>query len=191
MQWLIGLCLGIALSACCGFRIFVPMLLAGIAVKLDWIHVNAGFQWLGSWPALLVLGTATILEIAAYYIPWLDHALDAIAAPIAFAAGTLLTTSFITIDEPLLKWGFGIIAGGGTAGLIHAGMGLLRLGSTATTGGLANPVVSTSENVASIGFSLFSIFLPIFAGLLTLILLFFFIRLIIRKKPSWRKLLWG
>ncbi|MBD0296194.1 MAG: DUF4126 domain-containing protein [Flavisolibacter sp.] len=191
MQWLSGLCLGIALSSCCGFRIFVPMLLAGIAVKLDWIHANAGFQWLGSWPALLVLGIATIIEIAAYYIPWLDHALDAIAAPVAFAAGTLLTTSFITIDAPLLKWGLGIIAGGGTAGLIHTGMGLLRLGSTATTGGIANPVVSTGENVASIGFSLFSIFLPLIAGLLTLIFLFFFIRFIIRKKPSWKKLLWG
>ncbi|MBD0289078.1 MAG: DUF4126 domain-containing protein [Flavisolibacter sp.] len=148
-------------------------------------------QWLGSWPALLVLGTATIVEVAAYYIPWLDHALDAIAAPMAFAAGTLLTTSFITIDAPLLKWGLGIIAGGGTAGLIHAGMGLLRLGSTATTGGIANPVVSTGENVASIGFSLFSIFLPLIAGLLTIIFLFFFIRFIIRKRPSWKKLLWG
>ena len=112
---------------------------------------GSSFDWLNGWTTFYILASASIAEIIAYYIPWLDNILDHIALPVAVAAGTLLSASFISADwSPALKWGLGLLAGGGTAGIIHAGMGLLRLGSTATTGGLGNPVVTTAENGASI-----------------------------------------
>ncbi|MFC5408796.1 DUF4126 domain-containing protein [Larkinella bovis] len=182
MEWLMSLCLGIALSACCGFRIFVPMLVACLALKLGWISVGPGFEWLSSWTAFFVLATATLLEIGAYYIPWLDNAFDTVATPIAFVAGTILTTSFVEIDIPMLKWGLGLIAGGGTAGLIQAGTSLLRIGSTATTGGLGNPVVASAENIASFGLSLLAVLLPVLAAFLIFVILVFFIRLMLSRK---------
>lgn len=182
MDWIISLCLGIALSACCGFRIFVPMLVASLAVKLGWIAVTPGFEWLGTWPALLLLASATTVEIGAYYIPWLDNALDTVAMPIAFVAGTILTTSFVEIDLPILKWGLGIIAGGGTAGLIQTGTSLLRVGSTATTGGLGNPVVASAENIASFGFSFLAVLLPLLAAFLVLAIAVFLVRMIVNRK---------
>ncbi|MFD1140202.1 DUF4126 domain-containing protein [Larkinella insperata] len=187
MEWIISLCLGIALSACCGFRIFVPMLVASLAVKLGWISVTPGFEWMGTWPALLVLASATTLEIGAYYIPWLDNALDTVATPIAFVAGTILTTSFVEVDLPVLKWGLGIIAGGGTAGLIQTGTSLLRVGSTATTGGLGNPVVSSAENIASFGFSFLAILFPLLAAFLVLMIGLFLIRLMVTRKRQPRQ----
>ena len=103
--------------------------------------------------------------------------LDHIAMPVAVAAGTLLSASFISAEwEPALKWGLALLAGGGTAGIIHSGMGLLRLGSTATTGGLGNPVVTTAENGASIGFSVMALLLPVLAIIAVLVLLFFILR---------------
>ena len=184
MEWLVSLCLGIALSACCGFRIFVPLLVASLSVKLGWIAVTPGFEWLSSWTAVFVLASATIVEISAYYIPWLDNALDTVATPVAFVAGTILTTSVVEVDLPILKWGLGIIAGGGTASLIQTGTSLLRVGSTATTGGLGNPVIASAENIASFGFSFMAVLLPLLAAFLVLLVVVFFIRLMLtRKRP--------
>ncbi|WP_234733800.1 DUF4126 domain-containing protein [Tellurirhabdus bombi] len=178
MEWIFGLCLGVGLSACCGFRVFVPLLVASLATKFGWVAMTPGFEWMGTWTAFFVLATATLLEVGAYYIPWLDNALDTIAMPLAFAAGTLLTTSFVDVDIPLLKWGLGIIAGGGTASLIQTGTSMLRLGSTATTGGLGNPVVASTENVLSFGLSFLAILLPVLTVILVIGLLIFIGRLI-------------
>ncbi|GAB3336764.1 DUF4126 domain-containing protein [Larkinella ripae] len=188
MEWIISLCLGIALSACCGFRIFVPMLVACLALKMGWVSVTPGFEWMSSWTALFVLATATIVEIGAYYIPWLDNAFDTIATPVAFVAGTILTTSFVDVDLPMLKWGLGLIAGGGTASLIQAGTTLMRIGSTATTGGLGNPVVASAENIASFGLSLLAVLLPLIAAFLVLLIIGFFIRLMVTRKRQPRPL---
>lgn len=160
-DWIVSACLGVGLAACCGFRVFVPMLVAGLATKLHIIGTMSGFEWISSWPALMLLGVATIVELGAYYVPWLDNALDTIAGPAAIVAGTVLSTSFLQIDSPVIDWGMGLMLGGGSAGLIQAGTSLLRLGSTATTGGLGNPVVSTAENAASFGFSILAVLLPL------------------------------
>ena len=163
MELFLSIALGIGLSASTGFRIFVPALLANIACMNGWITPSENFAWLATWPAFFALSSATVVEIGAYYIPFVDNLLDTIAAPLSVVAGTLLTTSFVEIDEPILKWGLGLILGGGTAGLVQAGTSLLRLGSSKFTAGLGNPVVSTAENVASFGFSALAIFLPIVA----------------------------
>lgn len=163
MELFLSIALGIGLSASTGFRIFVPALLANIACMNGWITPSENFAWLATWPAFFALLSATVIEIGAYYIPFVDNLLDTIAAPLSVVAGTLLTTSFVEIDEPILKWGLGLIVGGGTAGLVQAGTSLLRLGSSKFTAGLGNPVVSTAENVASFGFSALAIFLPLVA----------------------------
>lgn len=180
MSLFISICIGIGLAASSGFRIFIPLLAANIAALTGFHQFGNGFEWLNGWTAFYILLTASIAEIAAYYIPWLDNVLDHIAMPVAVAAGTLLSASFISAEwEPALKWGLALLAGGGTAGIIHSGMGLLRLSSIATTGGLGNPVVTTAENGASIGFSVMALLLPVLAIIAVLVLLFFILR---RKK---------
>jgi Domain of unknown function (DUF4126) len=171
MEFFISICLGVGLAACSGFRVFTPLLAANLAVMNGVINVSPGFEWLGTWTAFAVLASATIAEMAAYYVPWLDNVLDTIATPAAVAAGTLLTTSFVQIDNPVLHWGLGIIMGGSTAGFIQAGTTLARLASTKLSGGLANPVVSTVENVTSIGLSLLTFWLPVIAFALVILFL--------------------
>ena len=184
-DWIISACLGVGLAACCGFRVFVPMLIASIAIKLNIISSLDGFEWLSTTPALVLLGVATLIELGAYYIPWLDNVLDTLATPAAIVAGTLLSTSFLKIESPILDWGLGLMLGGGSAGLIQAGTSLLRLGSTTTTGGLGNPVVATTENVASFGFSILTVLLPLFAFVLIVLVLLFVASQLARRGRVW------
>lgn len=160
---LIAICIGIGLAASCGFRVFVPFLVASICAKAGWVEVADGFEWLETWPAVIAFSLATVLEVCAYYFPWLDNLLDTIATPLAVVAGSLSAAAFITDMNPLLQWSVAIIAGGGSAGVVQAGTVGLRATSTATTGGIANPVVSTGETAASFALSLLAMFLPILA----------------------------
>lgn len=184
MELFLSLCLGIGLSASCGFRVFLPMFVTNIAAMNGWITPGEQFAWLATWPAFFALGSATLLEIGGYYIPFIDNLLDTIATPAAVVAGTLLTTSFIEIDSPVLHWGLGLILGGGTAGLIQAGTGILRLLSSKTTAGIGNPVVSTAENVASLGLSGMAVFLPVVALVLVVLLVLWFLKRLLKMKKS-------
>jgi hypothetical protein len=163
VETLFSVLIGIGLSAACGFRVFIPLLVAGIGVHAGHLHPSADFIWLGSWPALIALGTATLLEVAAYYIPWFDNALDVVSTPAAVLAGTVVAGSFIVDMSPWARWSLAAIAGGGAAAAVQTGTMSVRALSLATTGGLANPVVSTAEWMAAAVTSLVAILAPILA----------------------------
>lgn len=168
---LLSVAMGLGLAAACGFRVFVPLLVAALAARFGGLPLASGFAWLGSTPALVALGTATTLEVGAYYIPWLDHALDLIAAPAAVAAGMLASAAVVTDLPPILKWAVTIIGGGSAAGLIQGASMLLRLKSTALTGGLGNAAVSTVELIGAGTTALLAIVLPLVCLALVILLI--------------------
>lgn len=182
MEQILSILIGIGLSATCGFRIFVPLLGMSIAYHAGALDFAPGFAWIGSWPATIAFGIAMVLEIAAYYIPWLDNLLDTIATPAAIVAGTIATASMVGDVTPFFRWSLAIIAGGGIAGLIQGSTVTIRGVSTASTGGLANPAVSTSELVASIIGTILSIIAPYIAIVLIVILISLIIRRLSRKR---------
>ena len=158
---IIAIAIGIGLSASCGFRVFIPMLVAGIAAKIGILPLNQGFQWLSEWPALIAFGTASAVEILAYYLPFIDNLLDTITTPLAIGAGTLLLTSVLPIDNDFLKWITGLIFGGGTAAVVQGGTAMTRLASSEFTAGIGNPVIAIGEHAAAFGTSVLSLFIPI------------------------------
>lgn len=162
-QLLFGIASGIGLSAACGFRVFVPLLVASIAHKMGWLPLAENLEWLSSWPAIIAFATASVAEIAAYYIPYIDNLLDTISTPSAMIAGTLVSASTIVSIDPTWQWILALLVGGGSAGIIQAGTGLTRLTSLKLTGGLGNPVVATGENIASIGGSIMAVVTPLLA----------------------------
>ena len=168
-ELIVAVAIGIGLSAACGFRVFVPMLAASIAAKFGVFPLNEGFQWLAGWPALISFGTATIVEIMAYYIPFVDNLLDTITTPLAVGAGTLLLTSVLPIDNDLLKWITGFIFGGGSAATIQGGTALTRLASSKLTAGIGNPVVATGEHAAAIGTSVLSLVIPLIIAAIVIV----------------------
>lgn len=185
LDYLVAGGLGLALAACSGFRIFVPLLAANLAYLTGFMTPSSGFEWLGTWPAFGVLATATLAEMLAYYVPVIDNFLDTITTPASFIAGTLLMTSTLPNLDPMVRWGLGVLVGGGTAGMVQSGTALLRAGSTATTAGFGNPILATLENFLAVVGSILGLFLPlIMAGLVLLLLLYLggrFWRLIFRR----------
>ena len=176
-QVLLGAALGLGLAAAVGFRVFVPFLLVAIAAKSGQVHLAGGFEWLGTDIALVMFGIAALLEVAAYFIPFFDHLLDTVAGPAAVIAGAVLMASTLVDMAPWLRWTVAIVAGGGTAGLLHGATSSLRLGSTATTGGLGNPAFATMETGASTALTILAMLVPLVALALVIFLLVRTVRL--------------
>jgi hypothetical protein len=188
METVLCIALGIGLSAACGFRVFVPLLIISIANYSGHISLSPGFEWIGTLPALIAFGTATVLEILAYYIPWLDQLLDTIATPAAVVAGVIASASVFTEVSPLFRWVLALIGGGGIAGLVQGATALTRLKSTAFTGGLGNPIVSSAELFGSVGTSVLALLAPVICVIAVLCgLVFVFIkarRILFGKKKA-------
>ena len=184
-ETIISIFLGIGLSASVGFRVFLPLFALSLASYFDVWQLNDSWQWIGSTTALITLGVATVIEILAYFIPYIDNLLDTISVPLATLAGTAVMLSTVTDLSPVITWALAIIAGGGTAAAISGTSSTTRLASTATTGGLANLLVATIETGTSIVMSVISIFLPVVA--FVFVLLIFFVIFKLYKKFTSRK----
>ena len=179
-------CLGIALSAACGFRVFLPMLIGSIACRFGFWEASAEWEWVSSWPAIALFAIATVVEIAAYYVPWLDNLLDSISAPCSLIAGLFIAAACFADWNPWLQWSLAAIAGGGSATVISLGLSGIRLGSTILTGGLANPLLATFEWIMATLLALMAVVLPVLAAIIAIILVVLMIRFAVRASARFR-----
>lgn len=183
-ETILSIFLGVGLSASVGFRVFVPLFALSLASYFNVWELNESWEWIGSLTAVITLGVATLVEIFAYYIPYVDNLLDSIAIPLAAIAGTAVMVSTVADLSPVITWALAIIAGGGTAAAVAGSSGATRLVSTTTTGGIANPVVSTVETGTSVVMSVLSIFIPVIAFIAVLIIFYLIYRLYKKIRPS-------
>ncbi len=181
-QWqvLLSVALGIGLAAAVGFRVFLPLLVTSIAAHFGHLPLSDSFAWLGTLPAVVMLGVAATAEVLAYYIPGVDNLLDTLATPAAMVAGTVVAAAVMTDLPPIVKWTTAIIAGGGAASLTQGATALLRAKSTAMTGGLGNSVVATGELGGALGISLLALFAPIVALLFVIVFCWIVVKLVRR-----------
>ena len=160
VQILLSLSLGLGLAAACGFRVFIPPLMMGVGSRLDLYKLEGSFVWVDDTWAIAIFAVATLLEIGGYFIPWIDNLLDAVATPAAIIGGIFVTSASLEGElDPSAQWTLSVIAGGSVSGVIQVGTVATRAISTGTTGGLANPIISLLEAVASILCILISLFL--------------------------------
>lgn len=181
METISAIALGIGLSASAGFRVFIPLLVAGLASHFGILSLGESFAWMGSIPALITFGVASVVEVLAYYIPFVDNLLDSIATPLSICAGTLLMTSVFPAEDEWMKWVIGLVVGGGAAATIQSGSAITRLMSSKFTAGTGNPVVSTREGIAATGFSILSLVAPILVAILLVVLIVVFLRFLHRS----------
>src|SRR5687767_7240727 len=159
---------GLALAAAAGFRAFVPLLAAGLAIHFGHVEAARGFDWLGEPVVLVALAVATLAEIAAYYVPGVDHALDLVGAPVAVAAGIVAAAGVMVGVPEWLRWLTAIGAGGAVATAGHAINAVGRAKTGAVSGGIGNPAYSTAELAGSMLMSALAIVLPVVALLVLL-----------------------
>jgi Domain of unknown function (DUF4126) len=168
LNTILELLLAISLSAAAGFRVFVPLLVLSAAAVLGHVDLPARFDWIENPQALTLFAVAALLEVIGYSIPWFDHLLDMLATPAAIVAGTIVAASLSPEMDPLAQWTIALATGGAAAGLTKTLMNLLRGGSTAATGGLANPIFALAELAIATGLSVLAIAAPVISGAIVL-----------------------
>ena len=171
--------MGIGLAAVTGLRAFLPMLVVALGGKLGWLPLAERFEWLATWPAVVVFGVAVVVELLADKVPIVDHVLDTVQVWVKPIVGAILATAVLTDLAPLEATVLGIIAGGSTAGLIHIAKAKVRLLSSVATFGIANPIISLIEDVAAFIGALMAITVPFLLAavlLVSTVMLVVFIR---------------
>jgi len=182
VELLLGISAGLALSTAAGLRVFVPLLITSAAARLGFLTLTPGMSWLGSDAALIAFATAAAVEIAAYYVPWLDHLVDMVAGPAAVTAGIIEMAAVTPELPPLVRWTIAVLAGGGVAGLAQLGTTLLRLKSSSLTAGLGNPVVATTELIGAVALAVLALLAPILAAVSVVALIFWYARRALRGR---------
>jgi hypothetical protein len=161
-EFLPALALAIALAASAGLRAWLPLLLASGLARLGVLDLGPSFQFLTSNKALFLFAVATAIELVGDKIPAVDHALDLVGTPLRPAAGALLAASVLgTVSDPLTSIVIGTAVGAPSALVPHAAKSALRAASTATTGGLANPLLSFIEDGISIALFVLAVLVPV------------------------------
>jgi hypothetical protein len=177
--------LGIGLAACAGLRAWLPLLLAGALARFGFIELGPSFHFIASNRALVLFGAATLIEIVGDKFPAVDHTLDALSTVLRPAAGTLLAASVMwRVSDPLTALALGAAVGAPSALVPHAAKSLLRVGSTALTGGLANPVLSFVEDVAAVVLFILAVVVPVLVAAGLLLVAFLVVRRFARRPPS-------
>ncbi len=187
-EMILSICLGVGLAASSGFRVFVPLFALSIASYFGIIPLNDSWAWVGSTPALVILGVASIAESLSYLVPLVDNLLDTIAVHLAGVAGTLVMAGSTADLSPEMMWALAIVAGGGAGMAVKSVNATGRAVSTATTAGVANPIVGIAETGTAIGLSILAIFAPVLAVVAVVIglvgLIWFVMKLKKRAKAS-------
>ena len=174
-ETILSIFLGIGLAASTGFRVFLPLFALSLAAYFGAWDLNGNWIW---------IGVATLAEIFAYFIPWVDNALDSIAIPLAGIAGTAVMVSTVANLDPVVTWSLAIIAGDGTAAAIKGTNATGRITSSTVTGGLGNPLISTVETGTAVVVSAASIFAPILAAVLVIIILSIIFKIYRKLRPK-------
>ncbi len=163
------LCVGLAAS--CGLRTFLPLFILSLAARfhLFGIDLNPALGWIGSLPALIALGIATLVEVTADKIPLVDHALAVVGTVTRPIAGVLAASAVMSHLDPTTAAIAGLILGAPTALAVHTAQSGARAVSTVTTAGFGNPVLSLVEEIGVVANTLLAMIAPILVPVVLLV----------------------
>jgi hypothetical protein len=173
---------GIVLAATAGLRAFLPVFSASLAAWLTDLPLPDNMMWLEKPQTVLIFGVATLLEILGDKVPVVDHALDSIQVLTKPVLAVLAATPFLYQLAPEYSVGIGILLGAPLALGVHSAKATARLGSTATTGGVGNPLLSVAEDVAAVASIVIGFLAPLVALAMMAVAIFFVVRLALRVR---------
>jgi len=165
---------GAGLAAAAGLNAYIPLLVMGLAGRLDWIQLPAGWTWLENEWVLLIIGVLLVVEIVADKVPAVDSVNDWIQTVVRPASGGIvfaggIGTSTVAVDDPETFFSSGawvpVVIGIGLALLVHLAKMAVRPIANLGTAGIAAPVLSTAED----GVSFVLVVLALVAPLLVLL----------------------
>jgi hypothetical protein len=175
---------GLVLAACAGLRAFLPVFGASLAIRFGDLAVPASLEWMSSTTTLVIFGVATLVEILGDKIPIVDHLLDTVQTFTKPGLAVLAAIPFLHQLSPEYGVGLAIVAGAPLALGVHTAKATARVGSTAVTGGLGNPLLSFLEDVAAVTLIVLGFLAPLLALLLAVVLLTRLVRYALRARAA-------
>lgn len=167
---------GAGLATAAGLNAYIPLLALGLLSRFtDLVNLPSGWSWLENTWVLVILAVLLVLEIVADKIPavdtvndWIQTIVRPAAGGIVFGSGSASETATVTDPAAFFssnQWvpiAIGIVL----ALVVHITKTTARPAANVATLGLAAPVLSTAEDVASVGLSIAALLLPILVLLL-------------------------
>ena len=173
---------GVVLAATAGLRAFLPVFSASLMAWMTDLPLPDNLVWLEKPQTVVIFGVATLLEILGDKIPIVDHVLDSIQVLTKPVLAALAATPFLYQLAPEQSVAIGILLGAPLALGVHSAKATARLGSTATTAGVANPLLSVAEDVAAVAAIVLGFLAPLLALALMAVTIFFIVRLALRVR---------
>jgi hypothetical protein len=162
---------GLGLASAAGLNAYIPLLAMGLLARFtELVNLPPGWAWLENGWVMAIVAVLLTVEVVADKIPALDSVNDAIqtvvrptAGGIVFGAGTASQTAAVADPGAFVTSGQWIpIAIGVVVALVmHLTKTAVRPVANVATAGLAAPVLSTVEDVTSVGLVFAAILLPV------------------------------
>jgi hypothetical protein len=159
---------GMGLSAAAGLNAYIPFLVVALIARFtDYIVLPVGYEWIESNWAIGIGAALLLAEVVLDKIPAVDTINDTIQTFIRPSMGGLIfaaTTAAAQLDNSTWMkdnpW-VSVVLGVLISGLVHAGKMAARPAINLGTVGTGAPVVSTVEDVGSLGLSLIALIAPV------------------------------
>ncbi len=181
----LGIFAAFGLSSSAGLNAYLPLLIVGLMSRFtNLLELNEPYDLLGNAWVIAAVVILLIVEFFADKVPAINHINDVIQTLVRPVAGAILfaaSTNVVTTINPV----FAMILGLVVAGTVHAAKSvLLRPAVTATTGGVANPIVSVVEDIVAAIVSFLSIVVPVIIAALVIIVTAWFVFWMYRRSQQ-------
>jgi hypothetical protein len=183
---------GFGLATAAGLNAYIPLLALGLLSRFtDLITLPHGWAWLENGWVMTIVAALLVVEIVADKIPALDSINDAVqtfvrptAGGIVFGSGTAAQTSAVTDPGAFAHSGqwIPVAVGVVTALVVSLTKSTVRPAANVATAGMAAPVLSTVEDIASIGLVFLAILVPVLVLVAALALVWAVVRIVRRRR---------
>lgn len=187
---------GLGLATAAGLNAYIPMLLLGLLSRFtNLVDLPSGWSWLGNGWVIGIIAVLLIVEIVADKIPALDSINDTVqtfvrptAGGIVFGSGTAAQTVSVTDPGEFARTGqwVPVAIGVVTALVVHLTKTAVRPAANMATAGVAAPVLSTIEDVTSVGLTFIAILIPALVLVALIALIWAAVRMLRRLRPRGR-----
>ena len=178
-------------SLLAGWRLYLVTLVTGLAMKFGGLPLPDQLHALdvlaNNW-IIAIAAIGTLAEFFADKIAWVDSAWDAVHSVIRPVGGALLSMAIIDGGDPAWQVG-SFLLGGGAALLAHAGKAGARAMINASPEPFSNVIVSTGEDVATVGLLGLAIANPVASAAIALVLAVFSLWLVLTARRVLKRLL--
>jgi hypothetical protein len=159
--FLIAVAAGVVLAASAGLRAFMPLFGVGLASRLLGWSIAPSMDWMATDVGLVALGVATVVELLADKVPFVDHTLDVVHTIVGPLAGALVTFSLSADLPPAIGAILAIALGAPVAGGVHLIAAVTRVKSSVMSAGSFNPALSLVEDLISIAAITITFLIPL------------------------------